>query len=346
MVDASYSGEIAQEILETAGVLNKYVAFKKAGVFPAKALKRPKRKEPSEPAGKEPRERVLLKWRPAKVMTKARGAPSTNDTPMLPPEFSGRELAAFMLAGTGAAVADFFGDWEDGPDPARLELLDEDSGAREAVEDAFTAYREAVERVGQPDLALAARMYEAHKAYRKARTDAMGRHGLEDVPQAKAGDRDERRHELDAEYQRRLALVEGDVSGLEAEMNSLKEKNDDAEKAWLRAMVAELLKPDTGPAEPVAEPAPQAGPVWQAGPDEDLTQDSERRLARLRELGGSAKYKNSAWKFTGISALVEREKSEGRKRSDEKTIRADLKEAAQDELDARRAGAFTGLGAR
>jgi len=182
---------------------------------------------------------------------------------MLPPEFSGRELAAFMLAGTGALVADFFGDWEDGPDPARLELLDEDSGAREAVEDAFTAYREAVERVGQPDLALAARMYEAHRAYRKARTDAMGRHGLNDVPKTKAGDSEERRNELDAEYQRRLALVEGDVSGLEAEMNSLKEKNDDAEKAWLRAMVAELLRPVTGPAEPVAEPAPQAVPAVQ-----------------------------------------------------------------------------------
>lgn len=99
-------------------------------------------------------------------------------------------------------------------------------------------------------------------------------------------------------------------------------------------------------AEPVAEPAPQAGPVGQAGPGEDLTQDPERRLARLRELGGNAKHKNGDWKFTGISTLVEREKSEGRKRSDEKTIRADLTEAAQDELDARRAGAFTGLGAR
>lgn len=258
-----YDKKVAREILETAGVLSKRVVIEDAGVFPANALKRPKPKGPDDPVGVEPKERVFLRWRPARVMTKARGAPSTNDTPMLPPEFSGRELAAFMLAGTGALVADFFGDWEDGPDPARLEFLDEDSGAREAVEDAFTAYREAVERVGLPDRALAARMYEAHEAYRKARTDAMGRHCLSAVPQATSGDNEERRHELGAEYQRRLALVEGDVSGLEAEMNSLKEKNDKAEKAWLRAIVAELLKPVTGPAEPDAEPASQAVPVEQ-----------------------------------------------------------------------------------
>lgn len=75
----------------------------------------------------------------------------------------------------------------------------------------------------------------------------------------------------------------------------------------------------------------------------EQTPDSERRLARLRELGGSAKYKNGEWRFTGISSLVDLERSDGRKRIDEKTIRADLREAAENERTARRAGHFDGL---
>lgn len=76
------------------------------------------------------------------------------------------------------------------------------------------------------------------------------------------------------------------------------------------------------------------------------TPDPERRLARLRELGGNATYKRGEWKITGILALVASEKSENRKRSDEKTIRADLKEAAENEREAKRANAFSGLGQR
>lgn len=78
----------------------------------------------------------------------------------------------------------------------------------------------------------------------------------------------------------------------------------------------------------------------------DITPDPERRLARLREMGGNVKYKQGAWKITGISGLVAEEKNKGRKRSDEKTIRADLKEAAENEREAKRAGLFDGLGQR
>ena len=93
------------------------------------------------------------------------------------------------------------------------------------------------------------------------------------------------------------------------------------------------------PAKPLAAPG--------VGIDSNsTTPDPERRLALLRALGGSATYRRNEWKFTGIAALVASEKSEGRKRSDEKTIRADLKEAAQNELEARRAGFGAGLGQR
>ena len=74
--------------------------------------------------------------------------------------------------------------------------------------------------------------------------------------------------------------------------------------------------------------------------------DEERRINLLRELGGSAKYERGDWKFSGIAALVKRERADGHKRHDEKTIRADLKKAAQAEREAKSAGFSTGLGQR
>lgn len=83
-----------------------------------------------------------------------------------------------------------------------------------------------------------------------------------------------------------------------------------------------------------------------AAPACAIVGEPERRFARLRALGGDAKHKDGEWKITGISALVQSEKSEGLKRSDEKTIRADLKKAAESEREAKRANAFDGLGQR
>jgi hypothetical protein len=93
------------------------------------------------------------------------------------------------------------------------------------------------------------------------------------------------------------------------------------EKNYFRGYVG-----TAGPASPV--------PSMQAEPD------PQRRLARLRELGGTAKLRHGEWQFTGITKLVEAEEAEGRKRSSEKTIRADLSEAAQAEADAKRRGHF------
>lgn len=90
--------------------------------------------------------------------------------------------------------------------------------------------------------------------------------------------------------------------------------------------------------------APVLAASASAGTDQTL--DPERRLARLRALGGSYKYVRGGWKFIGIKELVRSEKDEGRKRSDEKTIRADLKDAAQAERDAKSAGFGAGLGQR
>jgi hypothetical protein len=101
----------------------------------------------------------------------------------------------------------------------------------------------------------------------------------------------------------------------------------------------------------IDKPAPEQSPATHAPvvavvPASDARPDPERRLALLRELGGAAKYARCEWTFTGIKALVTSEKAAGRKRSTEKTVRADLKEAAQNERDAKNAGFANGLGQR
>jgi hypothetical protein len=80
--------------------------------------------------------------------------------------------------------------------------------------------------------------------------------------------------------------------------------------------------------------------------DADQPLDKVRRLNSLRELGGQSKYKNNKWTFTRITALVMKEKTDGRKRCSEKTIRADLTDAAENEREERRAGPFDGMGGR
>ena len=83
-----------------------------------------------------------------------------------------------------------------------------------------------------------------------------------------------------------------------------------------------------GESERFVEQAPPS-PVGKKWTDED----PQRRLRRLRDLGGSARYVNGDWKFKGFTALVDTEKSQGCKRCDPKTIRADLKAAAQAEKE-------------
>lgn len=92
----------------------------------------------------------------------------------------------------------------------------------------------------------------------------------------------------------------------------------------------------------IVEAPEQAAPAQSAAEPAD----PERRLQSLKALGGGARFTKGEWKFTGISALVVSEKAQGRKRSTEKTIRADLREAAENEREAKRAGFADGLGQR
>ena len=81
----------------------------------------------------------------------------------------------------------------------------------------------------------------------------------------------------------------------------------------------------------VAQPAPAA----QVEPE---VPDPERRLKRLREMGGSADYFMGKWRFKGINELVAVEASEGRPRSSQKTVKADLEKAAEAERKAKKEG--------
>lgn len=85
---------------------------------------------------------------------------------------------------------------------------------------------------------------------------------------------------------------------------------------------------------------PQATSVPQG-----VVSDQERRLSRLRDLGGSASYDKSSgtWKFKGISELIAAERHEGRGRSSDKTIRADLIAAADAERQLKSEGAFANM---
>ena len=99
----------------------------------------------------------------------------------------------------------------------------------------------------------------------------------------------------------------------------------------------------------IAVPAPgseaqtAATPVMADSARTVIPPEPERRLARLRALRGDVTSRSGKWTFRGITALVASEKSEGRKRSDEKTIRNDLREAVDNEREARRAGFASGL---
>ena len=97
--------------------------------------------------------------------------------------------------------------------------------------------------------------------------------------------------------------------------------------AAIEAKELELL--EFGSKLPVNATMPSVAPV----------PDVVDRLAQLRALGGTSTYANGDWKFTRIGALSANEKAAGRNRNDEKTIREDLKNAAQKERDAGRAGA-------
>lgn len=139
------------------------------------------------------------------------------------------------------------------------------------------------------------------------------------------------------EFKRRLKLAVSKFydANTEIRLSSLREWAEQLKNPW-------TFPEDFPEHQPTIKEAAKSAPIA-AQNAADPTPDPERRLTLLRKLGGSYKYARGEWKFTGIAALVANEKDNGFKRCTEKTIRADLKEAAQAEIDAKTAGVFDDL---
>ncbi|MGJ7529187.1 hypothetical protein [Variovorax sp. GB1P17] len=87
-------------------------------------------------------------WSPA-CEVDGPNAPNPLVVPSLPFPFDASELAAFMVDGVGAHLGAHFGPWEDGPDAHLVdELGDMATRAKQALREAYTAYRRAAEIVG------------------------------------------------------------------------------------------------------------------------------------------------------------------------------------------------------
>lgn len=188
-------------------------------------------------------ENDMFGWRPVQVFADDSGWP---EMAALPFPFTGKHLAAFMLEGVGAQVADYYGGWEDGPDPDSLAQIPvRDFRARTAVKAAFDAYREAIQRVGARDDSLDEKAEVLRRKYRDIRSVALARERISEVPLAHSGDNGARMKEEREEYRHRLAKALKPLNELKEEMRLARAAAIAAHQAWLKAMVSEFLKPAT-----------------------------------------------------------------------------------------------------
>jgi hypothetical protein len=110
-------------------------------------------------------------WRPAVMFANDSLPQAPGDLPALPFPFDAKDLASFMLYGFGALVADHYGDWENGPNPERIDDLNPLDFSRRAVKEAFEAYREAQRIVDPYPLELDAKADSERKAWNDADSD-------------------------------------------------------------------------------------------------------------------------------------------------------------------------------
>ncbi len=156
----------------------------------------------------------LLRWKPARVFRNDPNPPDVANTPSLPFPFSAKKLAAFMLSGTGALVVGFYGVWQDGPDPDSLAEIDIDCNlARTALVGVYAAYREAEKRVDALDANFWKRAAAARRRYNDARSAALEREKVAQMPPLEADESDKR----DEEYKPRHRYNDARSAALERE---------------------------------------------------------------------------------------------------------------------------------
>lgn len=173
-------------------------------------------------------------WRPACELSGQAGQ-KLREKPALPIPFNENELAAFFLHGWGWYVRDSFGSWDDGPDESAFEKIDhlERGEVKDAVTGAFHAYRAAECAIGKFDNTLACMAQELDDAFWNANVSLRT-----------------------AECREALRIAY--------------KKADEAESAWRKKMVNQLLKVEqvplvptitTATVQPITTPEPVIGTV-------------------------------------------------------------------------------------
>lgn len=176
---------------------------------------------------------------------------------------TGSYLAALMLFGRGALVAEEFGDWSDGPDKSITSGLSEE--AEHAMRDAYAAYRDAERIVGAYPLAQQTEANRLRKEHRIAKDAAKAKYGVGDEPfhvvrvepsmsgaDIAAATADARAH--NARLDEGIKNVREATADISARLDAANDSASSAYEAWLNAMVRQLLQPP--PAQTTETPAP------------------------------------------------------------------------------------------
>lgn len=218
----------------------------------------------------------ILSSTPACEMEGWPDAPDALTHPSLPYPFTAKELAAFLLAGAGSMVAEYYGDFSDGPDENNLQALGIKAGhARDALRQAYTEIRRAIAEVGEVDQQLQQKAHALRHQFDEANNEANRREGLWEAKKVEGFwvpgiSEDERRVRRERARQ--------SVEELKVEMDSVGRDADSALKNWNAAMVKALLYPVPELTDAAAPPEAVLMPP-QAAPD-DGTRPVQRQHAQ------------------------------------------------------------------
>lgn len=174
----------------------------------------------------------VLSWTPACEMDGWPNSPDALTYPSLPYPFTAKELAAFLLAGTGSMVAEYYGDFSDGPDEDRLQALGIKAGhAKEALRQAYTEIRRAIAEVGEVDQELQQKAHTLRHQFHDANLEANNKENIWEPGIS------------NDECQVRRERARQSLKALEEETDSVGRNADADLKRWNAAMIKALLYP-------------------------------------------------------------------------------------------------------
>jgi hypothetical protein len=167
-----------------------------------------------------------LGWKPCWELADTPGAPDPKVTPGLPFPFTVEQLAAWMLHGLGWFVREEFGDWGHGVRHNVLTHPDQ-TWTREAVVNAFAAYRAAEDRLGGVHPAIAAADSAARRLRSLEEQAAQESHTRVSALETSKWEEGYRSH----------------IESARGELDAAQAKADSALPMWRQALVRQLLLP-------------------------------------------------------------------------------------------------------